>query len=219
MVGTIERVSVTLLCFAMLGSFGPLACSESSNSRDAGPGGHSGGQSGAGGNGGGPGGTGVSCSQQQQSCAAGEGCCSGLICCRGVPVQPGQEFCSSSCPMSDRNMKQDVAAVDEASILNALTHLPISTWSYKAEGTKVKHIGPMAQDFMAAFNIGSSDKTILQVDGDGVAFAAIQALHKEMKRLERQNLELARQLERLRTATICPSAEAHQRLVRETTLP
>jgi hypothetical protein len=39
----------------------------------------------------------------------------------------------------------------------------------------------MAQDFFAAFKVGESDKTITTVDPDGVAFAAIQGLHEELK--------------------------------------
>ena len=95
-------------------------------------------------------------------------------------------------------MKQDVAPADRESILRALERLPISTWSYKAEEPKARHIGPMAQDFMATFNVGSSDKTILQVDADGVALAAIQALHEEVKQLEKQNAALGRELEAVR---------------------
>ena len=39
----------------------------------------------------------------------------------------------------------------------------------------------MAQDFKQTFNVGGSDKTIFQVDADGVTFAAIQALDAEIK--------------------------------------
>lgn len=33
----------------------------------------------------------------------------------------------------------------------------------------------MAQDFMSTFHVGSSDKTILQVDGDGVSARVLSA--------------------------------------------
>jgi hypothetical protein len=39
-------------------------------------------------------------------------------------------------------------------------------------------MGPMAQDFRAAFELGSDDKRISTVDADGVALAAIQALYR-----------------------------------------
>ncbi len=41
-------------------------------------------------------------------------------------------------------------------------------------------MGPMAQDFHAAFGLGVSDKMIDTVDPDGVALAAIQGLHAEI---------------------------------------
>ena len=39
----------------------------------------------------------------------------------------------------------------------------------------------MAQDFYAAFNIGSDDKHISTVDEGGVALAAIQGLNEKLK--------------------------------------
>jgi hypothetical protein len=137
------------------------------------------------------------CSGQGDSCANGETCCGGLECCSGVPVPPGQEYCGEVCPISDRNMKSEFASVDTQQVLDQLVKLPISTWAYKTESGEARHIGPMAQDFMASFGVGSSDRTILQVDADGVSFAAIQALHQRLERLERRNAELEREVARL----------------------
>ncbi len=39
----------------------------------------------------------------------------------------------------------------------------------------------MAQDFHAAFALGSDDKTISTLDSDGVMYAAIQGLVEELK--------------------------------------
>lgn len=39
------------------------------------------------------------------------------------------------------------------------------------------HLGPMAQDFHAAFNVGMDDKHMATVDEEGVALAAIQGLN------------------------------------------
>ena len=55
--------------------------------------------------------------------------------------------------------------------------MPLSTWNYKAQDDSIRHMGPMAQDFHAAFGLGVSDKLIDTVDTDGVALAAIQGLH------------------------------------------
>ena len=87
---------------------------------------------------------------------------------------------------SDRNAKEDFAPVDPRTILDRVTAMPISEWSYKADaGTR--HIGPMAQDFHAAFNVGADDKHITMVDADGVALAAIKGLNQK---LEEQKAEL-----------------------------
>lgn len=78
---------------------------------------------------------------------------------------------------SSRDLKQDFERVDARSILNKVAALPISTWTYNAEveaGTR--HLGPVAEDFAAAFGLGETDKAIATVDASGVALAAIQGL-------------------------------------------
>mgnify|MGYP003287955331 CR=1 FL=1 len=83
--------------------------------------------------------------------------------------------------VSDRNMKANFAAVDTRAILRGVLGLPISTWNYKSQDASVRHIGPMAQDFFSTFKVGEGDKTIATIDPDGVALAAIQGLHAELK--------------------------------------
>ncbi|HEV2914990.1 MAG TPA: tail fiber domain-containing protein, partial [Pyrinomonadaceae bacterium] len=83
--------------------------------------------------------------------------------------------------LSDRNMKANFAAVDTRAILRGVLGLPISTWNYKTQDKSIRHIGPMAQDFFATFKVGEGDKTIATIDPDGVALAAIQGLHEELK--------------------------------------
>jgi len=112
-------------------------------------------------------------------------------------------------------MKRDFQPVDREAILERLARLPLSTWSYKTEATRARHIGPMAQDFKATFGVGSADTTILQVDADGVAFAAIQALHDEVMRLERRNAELEKQLAALRAAIARDDAHHGERPARD----
>ncbi len=55
--------------------------------------------------------------------------------------------------------------------------MPIASWNYKAQDDSIRHMGPMAQDFHAAFGLGVSDKLVDTIDPDGVALAAIQGLH------------------------------------------
>ncbi len=84
---------------------------------------------------------------------------------------------------SDRNAKENIAPVEPSAILEKVVALPISTWSFKQEPNGT-HIGPMAQDFHAAFGFGNTDTGIMTVDADGVALAAIQALAKENEGLK-----------------------------------
>ena len=80
----------------------------------------------------------------------------------------------SNAPPSDRNVKERFETVDPRVILAAVARLPIERWSYKGE--PVRHLGPMAQDFAAAFGLGADDRHIFPLDAAGVALAAIQGL-------------------------------------------
>ena len=41
----------------------------------------------------------------------------------------------------------------------------------------IRHAGPMAQDFHAAFGLGEDERHISSVDPDGIALSAIQGLY------------------------------------------
>ncbi len=77
-------------------------------------------------------------------------------------------------------------AVDDAAVLRKVAALPVSEWSYTSE-RGVRHVGPMAQDFYAAFGVGEDDRHITSIDEDGVALAAIKALHAENQALRDDN--------------------------------
>jgi Chaperone of endosialidase len=145
--------------------------------------------------------SGMQCSMDQQSCANGEACCAGLDCCAGQPIPMGQEYCSAGpCPVSDRNKKENFAAVDPREVLAKVAALPITTWNYTFEDASVRHIGPMAQDFQAAFAVGATDKMIFQIDADGVVLASVQALHGELEAVRAENAELRERLTKLERA-------------------
>ena len=141
--------------------------------------------------------TGNVCVDQQGSCALGELCCPGLDCCAGIPVPPGKEFCSDNCPISDRNVKTAIRPVDASEILGRVVGLEISTWQYKKDGPEVRHLGPMAQDFKAAFGLWDTDRMIFPLDASGVSLAAIQALHRRVVDAEAMNEDLRARLDRL----------------------
>jgi hypothetical protein len=100
--------------------------------------------------------------------------------------------------VSDRNVKKDIAPVDERTILEKLAALPITQWRYTWEASEVTpHIGPMAQDFKAAFYPGTDDKSITTQEADGVALAAIQGLNQKLEETRAENSELKARLEKL----------------------
>ena len=94
---------------------------------------------------------------------------------------------------SDRDMKEQFVPVDSQDILNRVASLPITSWHFRT-GDKSQHIGPMAQDFHAAFAVGTDDRHIATVDEDGVALAAIQGLNQKLKEKEAEIQRLAKRL-------------------------
>jgi hypothetical protein len=83
-------------------------------------------------------------------------------------------------PMSDRNVKENVRPVDPRSILAKVVALPVTEWNLVSQDPFIRHLGPMAQDFKAAFGLGEDDRHISTSDADGVALAAIQGLNEKM---------------------------------------
>ncbi|MBL9140006.1 MAG: tail fiber domain-containing protein [Verrucomicrobiales bacterium] len=104
---------------------------------------------------------------------------------------------------SDRDRKQNLTRINPAEVLAQVVDLPISRWEYR-EDPDTPHLGPMAQDFHAAFGLGGDDRHIATLDADGVALAAIQGLHRmvaekeeRLRRVEEENRALMRRLEAL----------------------
>ena len=94
---------------------------------------------------------------------------------------------------SDRDAKQDVVPVAPREILARLEALPVSTWQY-LDDPDVTHMGPMAQDFHAAFGLGATPTGINAIDADGVSLAAIQGLAALVREQETRIRELERSL-------------------------
>ncbi len=65
--------------------------------------------------------------------------------------------------------------MDAEVVLAKVAELPIQRWRYKGADASA-HMGPVAEDFHAAFGLGGDERYIGTVDADGVALAAIQAL-------------------------------------------
>lgn len=103
--------------------------------------------------------------------------------------------------LSDRKLKTDIQSILPLDVLERLVAMPIQQWRYIGQPGDVQHIGPMAQDFAAAFGVGENDTTISTVDADGVALAAIQGLNlkleTELAQSRAENAGLQAQLQQL----------------------
>jgi hypothetical protein len=116
----------------------------------------------------------------------------------------GNVYGTSFNSTSDRNAKENFTTVDARDVLARVAALPVTQWNYKTESKDVQHIGPMAQDFQAAFHLSVDDKHISVMDEGGVALAAIQGLSQKLNEkdaqiqsLQQQNDSLAGRLNEL----------------------
>ncbi|MCL6650558.1 MAG: hypothetical protein K6U89_19855, partial [Chloroflexi bacterium] len=99
---------------------------------------------------------------------------------------------------SDRALKENLVLADGRAVLAQLAGMPLYYWNAKGADPASRHLGPMAQDFFAAFGVGTDDTSIATIDLDGVALAAIQGLFQQQEEqaqrlaaLEQQNTVLA----------------------------
>jgi len=114
---------------------------------------------------------------------------------------------SSWSAVSDRNRKENFLAVEGEDLLLRLRSVPVSSWNYLSQDRAIRHMGPMAQDFRAAFGLGESNLLINSLDIDGVNMAGVQALtartdrqQAEIDALRAENAAQARELAELRAA-------------------
>ncbi len=110
---------------------------------------------------------------------------------------------------SDRNKKENFITLNAQEVLDKVVSLPITKWNYKIDPNKHLHIGPMAQDFYSAFNLGDSDKVIYSIDEAGVAFVAIQKLYRLIQEKETRISSLEKRLEALEKLVSVPTSNSH----------
>jgi WD40 repeat protein len=118
---------------------------------------------------------------------------------------------------SDRGVKEAFETTDPLLILQKLSELPIQSWNYKGNNSSIRHIGPMAQDFAAAFAVGEDDKHISPVDAQGVAFAAIQGLYQIIveKEASFESLQAELRHQQEKNETLSARIETLERLVKD----
>ncbi len=112
----------------------------------------------------------------------------------GVTVASGGGSWST---LSDRNAKENFTPIDCVAVLEQIDAIDVSAWNYKTQDASIRHMGPTAQDFYAAFGLGEGDTRINTVDADGVALAAIKGLHRIVKEKDVQIAELERRMAEL----------------------
>jgi hypothetical protein len=130
----------------------------------------------------------------------------------GVRLAPNASAWSS---LSDVNSKERFRDLDGADVLAKIARMPIREWNYKAQDAAIRHVGPTAQDFHAAFGLGEDPLRISTIDADGIALRAVQALEARTRgadeTLARENAALEAELAALK-AEVGILRDALQRL-------
>jgi hypothetical protein len=102
---------------------------------------------------------------------------------------------------SSRSFKENLESLDGRQLLEKVAALPVQAWNYK--GTDERHIGPMAEDFVAAFDVGTTsevdgrriDRYLAARDVAGVALIGVQELYRMVRAQE----TIANELEETKT--------------------
>jgi len=106
-----------------------------------------------------------------------------------VAWEPGDSSWTFS---SDRALKENFIPVNKQDILEKVASIPMRSWNFT--GYDTRHIGPMAQDFHAAFGLGKCDTRIDSADLQGVTIVSIQHLYaivqEQQKIIEQLQVEL-----------------------------
>jgi trimeric autotransporter adhesin len=99
-----------------------------------------------------------------------------------LPAGSGVFNCTSS-----RYTKENFLSA--TGVLDRLRKIPVTTWNYISEGSGVRHLGPMAEDFYAQFGLGAGNASIGIQDLAGVSIAAVKELDEQ---LQQKNAEIER---------------------------
>jgi hypothetical protein len=93
---------------------------------------------------------------------------------------------------SDRNLKEHFTEIDPETVLAEVVAMPEWKYQMKQGVPSEWFMGPTAQDFHAAFGLGTDDTTINTANAQGVALTAIKGLdHKLATALHEKDVEIA----------------------------
>jgi hypothetical protein len=87
---------------------------------------------------------------------------------------------------SSRTLKENFEPVDGEDVLSRIRGIPITTWNMIGGEPGVRQLGPVAEDFYAAFPLGLGETTIGMGNIDGVNLAAAKALEARTTHLQAQ---------------------------------
>jgi hypothetical protein len=91
---------------------------------------------------------------------------------------------------SSVHAKENFERVDGAEVLEHVAKLNVERWSYKSDPGSTPHIGPYAEEFHEAFQVGEDAQHIAPSDSAGVALVAVQALYRKVQEQEAELKEL-----------------------------
>lgn len=106
---------------------------------------------------------------------------------------------------SSRSFKDNFAAYHRDDLFRKISSMPLEFWEYR--NSDERHIGPMAEDFSAAFDVGIIRETdgqrenryLAASDVAGVALAGVKELIQLVNELKEENQELKSRIEELET--------------------
>ena len=113
---------------------------------------------------------------------------------------------------SSREIKHNIEKVNDMDILAKVDALDIAKWSYNHHAG-VRHMGPMAEDFYEAFQLGETNKGISSVDTAGVALAAIKALNRKLTTKDQEIEQLRSEINAMK-AELAEVGDLKEMLVR-----
>lgn len=103
---------------------------------------------------------------------------------------------------SDARLKNHFRELSGEHVLARLSRLPIREWNYTTQDAGIRHAGPTAQDFRAAFGLGETARHISTVDADGIALAALKAIDARTRALAKAHQKRQRETQALKTALV-----------------
>jgi len=92
--------------------------------------------------------------------------------------------------LSSRSAKENFSPANGAMLLAKLEKLPILNWNYIGAPSDDRHVGPVAEDFHAAFGLGRDDHVVAPTDMAGIALASVKALQEQVKVRDQRITEL-----------------------------